>query len=142
MAPLRDQTGHPGGDRPGHLGAGAAVRSLFLATVGLAALALYFLGANEIAILFGGAIIVLLVRFSSELGVAGARWWCGRPADVAPWRVTAVRSARAAGGSGKLCALMAPAVVAPLGSCGDGQGLPAACLRPWGKNVDGLVKKS
>lgn len=50
-----------------------AVRSVFLAAVGLAALVLYFLGINEIVILFGGAIVVLLVRL-------GQRWSGGSAA--------------------------------------------------------------
>uniref|UniRef100_A0A831TEQ8 Chromate efflux transporter n=1 Tax=Thermorudis peleae TaxID=1382356 RepID=A0A831TEQ8_9BACT len=52
----------------------AAVQSVFLATVGLAALVLYFLGINEIAILFGGALAVLLVHL--------ARQWRGGSAAV------------------------------------------------------------
>ncbi|MCM8750471.1 chromate efflux transporter [Thermomicrobiaceae bacterium CFH 74404] len=52
----------------------AAVRSVFLATVGLAALVLYFLGINEIAILFGGALAVLLVHL--------ARQWRGSSAAM------------------------------------------------------------
>lgn len=43
-----------------------AVRGGFLAAVGLAALALYFLGINEILILFGGAIVVLLARLAQR----------------------------------------------------------------------------
>jgi len=43
-----------------------AVRSVFLAAVGLAALVLYFLGVNEILILFGGAIVVLLARIAQR----------------------------------------------------------------------------
>src|ERR687886_2268858 len=39
-----------------------AVKGLFLAVVGIAALALYFLGVSEILLLFGGALIVLLVQ--------------------------------------------------------------------------------
>jgi chromate transporter len=54
-----------------------AVRSAFLAVVGLAALALYFLGVNEIAILFGGAIVVLLARIAR-------RWSAGSAAIVLP----------------------------------------------------------
>ncbi|MCS7255892.1 MAG: chromate efflux transporter [Thermomicrobium sp.] len=50
-----------------------AVCSVFLAAVGLAALVLYFLGINEIVILFGGAIVVLLVRL-------GQRWSGGSAA--------------------------------------------------------------
>ena len=55
----------------------AAVQSVFLATVGLAALVLYFLGINEIAILFGGAIVVLLARIAR-------RWSAGSAAIVLP----------------------------------------------------------
>ncbi|GBD16414.1 putative chromate transport protein [bacterium HR26] len=54
-----------------------AVRSAFLAAVGLAALVLYFLGVNEIAILFGGAIVVLLARIAQ-------RWSAGSAAIVVP----------------------------------------------------------
>ena len=39
-----------------------AVKGPFLAVVGIAALALYFLGVAEIPLLFGGALVVLLVR--------------------------------------------------------------------------------
>jgi chromate transporter len=40
----------------------AAVKGPFLAGVGLAVLALYLLGFNELALLFGGGILVMLVR--------------------------------------------------------------------------------
>jgi len=39
-----------------------AVKGPFLAVVGIAALALYFLGVSEIPLLFGGALVVLLVQ--------------------------------------------------------------------------------
>lgn len=39
-----------------------AIKSVFLLAVGLAAAALYLLGFNELAILFGGAVLVFLVR--------------------------------------------------------------------------------
>src|SRR5215213_9992553 len=39
-----------------------AVKGWFLAVVGLAVLALYLLGVNEIALLFGGGLLVMLVR--------------------------------------------------------------------------------
>ena len=39
-----------------------AVKGPFLAVVGIAALALYFLGVSEIPLLFGGALVVLLVE--------------------------------------------------------------------------------
>lgn len=54
-----------------------AVRSAFLAAVGLAALGLYFLGVNEILILFGGAIVVLLARIAQ-------RWSAGSAAMLLP----------------------------------------------------------
>jgi chromate transporter len=47
-----------------------AVKGPFLLAVGTAAAALYLLGFNELAILFGGALLVLLVRAAHE-GVAG-----------------------------------------------------------------------
>ncbi len=53
------------------------MRSAFLAAVGLAALGLYFLGVNEILILFGGAIVVSLVRI-------GQRWSAGSAAILLP----------------------------------------------------------
>ena len=40
----------------------SAVKGAFLAVVGAVALVLYFLGAGEIPLLFGGALLVLLVR--------------------------------------------------------------------------------
>lgn len=39
-----------------------AVKGTFLAAVGIAVLALYLLGLNELALLFGGGILVMLVR--------------------------------------------------------------------------------
>src|SRR5919199_663376 len=41
-----------------------AVKGPFLAAVGIGALVLYFLGAGELVFLFGGALIVLAVRFA------------------------------------------------------------------------------
>jgi chromate transporter len=40
-----------------------AVKGPFLAAVGIGALVLYFLGAGELVLLFGGALLVLAVRF-------------------------------------------------------------------------------
>jgi chromate transporter len=40
-----------------------AVKGPFLATVGIGALVLYFLGVGELVLLFGGALLVLAVRF-------------------------------------------------------------------------------
>jgi len=53
------------------------VCSAFLAAVGLVALVLYFLGVNEILILFGGAIVVLLARIAQ-------RWSAGSAAMLLP----------------------------------------------------------
>ncbi|MGH2350012.1 MAG: chromate efflux transporter [Chloroflexota bacterium] len=51
----------------------AAVKGPFLAAVGVAALALYLLGFNEIALMFGGGLLVALVQ-------AARRYWGSRPA--------------------------------------------------------------
>lgn len=48
-----------------------AIKSVFLAAVGLAVLALYILGANEIALLFGAAVLVMLVRNYRRLRPGG-----------------------------------------------------------------------
>jgi chromate transporter len=47
-----------------------AVKGPFLLAIGVAAAALYLLGFNELAILFGGALLVLLVR-AAQTGLAG-----------------------------------------------------------------------
>ncbi len=49
-----------------------AVKGPFLAAVGVAVLALYLLGFNELALLFGGGILVMLVRNLARLGRGGA----------------------------------------------------------------------
>lgn len=49
-----------------------AARSVFLAAVGLAALVLYFLGVDELLILFGGAIVVLLARIAQRRSAGSA----------------------------------------------------------------------
>ncbi len=52
-----------------------AVKGPFLAAVGIAVLALYLVGLNELALLFGGGILVMLVRNAGRLtrpGRAGA----------------------------------------------------------------------
>jgi chromate transporter len=49
-----------------------AVKGPFLAVVGIAALALYFLGVNEIPLLFGGALLVLLVQNVRQRWSGGA----------------------------------------------------------------------
>jgi chromate transporter len=46
----------------------SAVKGPFLAVVGAVALVLYFLGAGEIQLLFGGALLVLLVRVVQRRG--------------------------------------------------------------------------
>jgi chromate transporter len=48
-----------------------AVKGPFLAAVGAAVLALYLLGLNELALLFGGGILVMLVRNLGRLRRAG-----------------------------------------------------------------------
>ena len=49
-----------------------AVKGPFLAIVGIAALALYFLGVSEIPLLFGGALVVLLVQNARQRWSGGA----------------------------------------------------------------------
>jgi len=50
-----------------------AIKGLFLASISVAVLALYLLGVNEIALMFGGALLVTLVR-------NGTRIWDARSA--------------------------------------------------------------
>jgi chromate transporter len=70
-----------------------AVKGPFLAAVGLATLALYLLGFNEIALLIGGGLLVMLVknwRRMSRRGVAAALPLLGSaPAWVATLQVSA-----------------------------------------------------
>jgi chromate transporter len=78
----------------------SAAKSVFLTTVGVAAVALYFLGVNELLILFGGGLLVML------LGNAG-RIWSGRarlssflpllPADGSFWAQAAQSATGLAG---------------------------------------------
>ena len=49
-----------------------AVKGPFLAAVGLAALILYLLGVNELALLFGGGLVVLAVKSAQHLWRANA----------------------------------------------------------------------
>ena len=49
-----------------------AVKGPFLAAVGLAALILYLLGVNELALLFGGGLVVLAVKSAQRLWRANA----------------------------------------------------------------------
>jgi chromate transporter len=65
-----------------------AVKGPFLAIVGLAALVLYFLGVNEIALLFGGALVVLLVQNVRQR-------WSGNAAALVPLGLLALPSAAA-----------------------------------------------
>jgi chromate transporter len=44
------------------------VKGPFLTVIGVAALILYLLGFNELALLFGGGILVMLVRNLGRLG--------------------------------------------------------------------------
>lgn len=52
-----------------------AVKGPLLAVVGLAALGLYMAGVNELVLLFGGGVLVMLVR-------GAHRWWRGREAAL------------------------------------------------------------
>lgn len=45
----------------------SAIKGVFLLAVGVAAAALYLLGFNELAVLFGGALVVLAVRLGARL---------------------------------------------------------------------------
>ena len=63
-----------------------AVKGPFLAVVGLAALVFYYLGANEITLLFGGALVVLLVRNVR-------RRWSGNATALVPLGLLALPSA-------------------------------------------------
>jgi chromate transporter len=49
-----------------------AFKSALLATVGVAVLALYLWGANEIALLFGGALLVMLLKNARRMRPGGA----------------------------------------------------------------------
>jgi chromate transporter len=65
-----------------------AVKGLFLAVVGIAALALYFLGVSEIPLLFGGALVVLLVQNVRQR-------WSGNATAFVPLGLLALPSAAA-----------------------------------------------
>ncbi|HZD16788.1 MAG TPA: chromate efflux transporter [Actinomycetota bacterium] len=54
----------------------AAVTGPFLAALGLVALVLYFLGVNELVLIFGGGALVMVARNARSLGWA---------ATIAPW---------------------------------------------------------
>ena len=73
----------------------SAITTPLLAAVGTAALTLYLTGANELAVLFGGGLAVVLAR-------QAAGWWRGGAAalmTLAGWPgVAAADTARAAGG--------------------------------------------
>ncbi|HUU61836.1 MAG TPA: chromate efflux transporter, partial [Acidimicrobiia bacterium] len=51
-----------------------AVKDVWLALVGAAALALYLLGINELIVLFGGAAIVMLLRNGRRMAPASHLW--------------------------------------------------------------------
>ena len=63
-----------------------AVKGPFLAVVGLAALVFYSLGVNEITLLFGGALVVLLVQNVRQR-------WSGNAAALVPVGLLALPSA-------------------------------------------------
>ena len=63
-----------------------AVKGPFLAVVGIAALALYFLGVSEISLLFGGALVVLLVQNVRQR-------WSGNATAFVPLGLLALPSA-------------------------------------------------
>ena len=63
-----------------------AVKGPFLAVVGIAALALYFLGVSEIPLLFGGALVVLLVQNVRQR-------WSGNATAFVPLGLLALPSA-------------------------------------------------
>ena len=56
-----------------------AVKDVWLGVVGVAALALYLLGVNELVVLFGGAFVMILVRNAPRLGSSHHVW--------VPWAV-------------------------------------------------------
>ncbi|HEX5163817.1 MAG TPA: chromate efflux transporter, partial [Thermomicrobiales bacterium] len=62
-----------------------AIKNVYLAAVGLAVLALYLLGLNEIVLLFGAALLVTLVRNGNRLRSGGTR-----ALGLAPWGVLAL----------------------------------------------------
>ncbi|HEY3188943.1 MAG TPA: chromate efflux transporter, partial [Solirubrobacteraceae bacterium] len=75
----------------------AAVKGPLAAAVGLAVLVLYLLGVDEIALLFGGAVVFMLLR------EGGRRWLAGAAAPVAVMvggASVAVAQVAAAGGAG------------------------------------------
>jgi chromate transporter len=65
-----------------------AVKGPFLAVVGIGALVLYFLGASEIPLLFGGALVVLLVQNIRQR-------WSGSATAFVPLGLLALPSASA-----------------------------------------------
>jgi len=76
-----------------------AVRSVLLAALGAVTLTLYFLGANEIALLAGGAIVTLLAA-----GVTRARA-AAQLSGALPWVVAAPAAAQAAAAAFSLSTL-------------------------------------
>jgi chromate transporter len=72
---------------------GAAVKGPFLAVIGLVVVVLYLLGGNEIALLLGSGVLVLVVRNAVRLwknasGAGGVGWLVGLPlAGLTPAQV-------------------------------------------------------
>jgi chromate transporter len=62
-----------------------AIKNVYLAALGLAVLAFYLLGLNEIVLLFGAALLVTLVRNASRLRSSGTQ-----ALSLAPWGVLAL----------------------------------------------------
>jgi chromate transporter len=61
-----------------------AVKSLFLLAVGIVAAALYLLGGHELAILFGGALLVLLLRGARQRWSGMTRMSAAAPLGLLP----------------------------------------------------------
>jgi chromate transporter len=74
-----------------------AIKNVYLATVGLAVLALYLLGLNEIVLLFGAALLVTLVRNGNRLRAGGTR-----VLSLAPWGILALAPLLAVSASEKV----------------------------------------
>lgn len=73
-----------------------AFKGWLLAALGIAVLGLYLLGINEIALLFGGGIVVVLARFGSRLRPSGLVSILPLSVGSAPLTLTALASIPAA----------------------------------------------
>jgi len=60
----------------------AMARSRLQLVVGVAAVGLYFLGVHELILLFGGGLLVMLIRNAGRLGEGGAALWPGGAAGL------------------------------------------------------------